>query len=77
MGDERECSTLSRSAMLFAETTDLMPAEGKQILKRMQWTERGTHLLLPTRTKVLNGHLEETFRGWRPAFRQEAEKAAT
>jgi hypothetical protein len=33
--------------------------------------ERGAHLLLPTRTKVLNGELDATFRRWYPRFRPE------
>jgi hypothetical protein len=37
----------------------------------MQWTERGAHLLLQTRTRVLNGELEETFRRWYPKFRSQ------
>ncbi|MEJ7609115.1 MAG: ISKra4 family transposase, partial [Bryobacteraceae bacterium] len=43
----------------------------KRMVKRqqMQWTERGAHLLLQTRTKVLNGELDETFRRWYPRFR--------
>src|SRR5436305_1484454 len=35
----------------------------------MQWSPRGAHLLLPTRTKVFNDELEDTFRQWYPAFR--------
>jgi hypothetical protein len=42
----------------------------------MQWTPRGAHLLLQTRTKVLNGDLEQAFRGWYPAFRHDAEELA-
>src|SRR5260221_11829263 len=42
----------------------------------MQWTPRGAHLLLQTRTKVLHGDLAETFRGWYPAFRHDAEGLA-
>jgi hypothetical protein len=38
----------------------------------MQWTLRGAHLLLQTRTEVLNNELEETFRQWYPQFRAEA-----
>jgi hypothetical protein len=38
----------------------------------MQWTLRGAHLLLQTRTEVLNNELEETFRRWYPQFRAEA-----
>lgn len=32
----------------------------------MQWTLRGAHLLLQTRTKVLNDELEGVFRRWYP-----------
>ena len=39
--------------------------------QQMAWTERGAHLLLQTRTRVLNGELEETFRRWYPQFRPE------
>ena len=46
----------------------------KRLVKKqqMQWTPRGAHLLLQTRTRVLNGELEATFRDWYPAFRPEA-----
>ena len=37
--------------------------------QQMQWTLRGAHLLLQTRTKVLNGELDEVFRRWYPRFR--------
>jgi len=37
----------------------------------MQWTERGAHLLLQTRTWVLNGESDETFRRWYPKFRSQ------
>jgi hypothetical protein len=40
--------------------------------QQMAWTLRGTHLLLQTRTKVLNNELEEVFRRWYPRFRTEA-----
>jgi hypothetical protein len=38
--------------------------------QQMRWTPRGAHLLLQTRTKVLNGDLDDTFlsklpNGWR------------
>jgi len=43
----------------------------KRFAKRqqMQWSPEGAHLLLQTRTKVLNGELEQTFREWYPGFR--------
>jgi len=47
----------------------------------MQWTLRGAHLLLQTRTKVLNEDLDDLFRRWYPKFRpqpqtQEPERKA-
>ena len=45
----------------------------KRMVKRqqMQWSQRGAHLLLQTRTQVLNDELEQTFRGWYPQLRPE------
>ena len=40
--------------------------------QQMQWTLRGAHLLLQTRTKVLNNELDHAFRNWYPQFRPEA-----
>jgi hypothetical protein len=37
--------------------------------QQMRWTKRGAHLLLQTRTKVLNEELADTFRQWYPDFR--------
>ena len=44
-------------------------------LQQMHWTLRGAHLLLQTRTKVLNNELEGVFRGWYPLFRVQAQAA--
>ena len=44
--------------------------------QQMRWTPRGAHLLLQTRTKVLNDDLEDTFRRWYPAFRGTTEVKA-
>jgi hypothetical protein len=43
----------------------------KRMSKRqqMQWTQRGAHLLLQIRTRVLNEEWEQTFRRWYPRFR--------
>jgi hypothetical protein len=41
----------------------------------MAWTLRGAHLLLQTRTKVLNNELENVFRSWYPQFRAESKAA--
>ena len=42
---------------------------------QMRWTLRGAHLLLQTRTKVLNDELEDVFRRWYPLFRVQAKAA--
>jgi hypothetical protein len=36
----------------------------------MRWTPRGAHLLLQTRTRVLNGDLDQLIRRRYPAFRK-------
>jgi hypothetical protein len=43
--------------------------------QQMHWTLRGAHLLLQTRTKVLNNELEDAFRRWYPLFRVQAKAA--
>ena len=47
----------------------------KRMVKRqqMQWTQRGAHLLLQIRTRVLNEEREDTFRRWYPGFRPQTE----
>jgi hypothetical protein len=56
----------------FVEST-VNQVVSKRMVKRQQmaWTERGAHLLVQTRTRVLNGELDETFRRWYPQFRPE------
>lgn len=44
--------------------------------QQMQWTQRGAHLLLQIRTRVLNGDWEATFREWYPGFRASAQQRA-
>jgi hypothetical protein len=44
-----------------------MPQEAER-----QWTPRGAHLLLQTRTKVLNNELDDASRRWYPKFRAAA-----
>ena len=36
--------------------------------QQMQWTPHGAHLLLQTRTRVINGELGDTFKVWYPDF---------
>jgi hypothetical protein len=40
---------------------------------RDQWTLKGAHLLLQTRTKILNHELEDVFRRWFSRFRPKAQ----
>jgi hypothetical protein len=49
----------------------------KRFVKKqsMQWTLKGAHLLLQTRTKVLNDELDQVFRGWYPKFRPQTREA--
>jgi hypothetical protein len=42
-----------------------------------KWTLRGAHLLLQTRTKVLNDGLDEVFRRWYPKFRPQSQAQTT
>lgn len=59
----------------FVEST-VNQVISKRFVKKqsMQWTQRGAHLLLQTRTRVLNDDLENTFRGWYPHFRSQEKK---
>ena len=60
----------------FVEST-VNQVVSKRMVKKQQmaWTERGAHLLLQVRTRVLNGELDETFRRWYPKFRPEVPAA--
>ena len=42
--------------------------------QQMQWTQRGAHMLLQIRTRVLNEEWEDTFRGWYPGFQPETQE---
>jgi hypothetical protein len=55
---------------VFVEST-VNQVMSKRFVKRqqMQWTAKGSHLLLQTRTKVLDDDLEGVFRGWYRQFR--------
>jgi hypothetical protein len=67
----RQGDTISTA---FVEST-INQVVSKRFVKRqqMQWSQRGAHLLLQTRTKVLDGDLEGVFRGWYPHFRSQPE----
>jgi hypothetical protein len=66
----RQGETISTA---FVESTINQVVSRRFVKKQqMQWTLRGAHLLLQTRTKVLNNELEEVFRRWYPQFRAQA-----
>jgi hypothetical protein len=57
----------------FVEST-VNQVVSKRFVKRqqMRWSPRGAHLLLQTRTRVLNDELWQTFQRWYPGMRREA-----
>ena len=63
----RQKETISTA---FVESTVNQVVSRRFVKKQqMQWTLRGAHLLLQTRTKVLNNELDDVFRRWYPKFR--------
>ena len=66
----RQGETISTA---FVESTINQVVSRRFVKKQqMQWTLKGAHLLLQTRTKVLNSELKEVFRRWYPRFRAKA-----
>jgi hypothetical protein len=66
-----------RISTAFVESTINQVVSRRFVKKQqMQWTLRGAHLLLQTRTKVLNNELEDVFRCWYPQFRAQEKAAA-
>ena len=62
----------------FVESTINQVVSRRFVKKQqMQWTLRSAHLLLQTRTKVLNGELDEVFRRWYPRFRPQPQITET
>lgn len=63
----RQGETISTA---FVESTINQVVSRRFVKKQqMQWTLQGAHLLLQTRTKVLNEELDDVFRRWYPKFR--------
>jgi len=48
----------------------------KRMVKKqqMRWSQKGAHLLLQVRTRVLNDELRDVFRQWYPSFAQNDEE---
>ena len=71
----RQGETISTA---FVESTINQVVSRRFVKKQqMQWTLRGAHLLLQTRTKVLNKELDDVFRRWYPKFRPGPEPQAS
>jgi hypothetical protein len=70
----RQGETISTA---FVEST-INQVVSRRFVKKQQmvWTLRGAHLLLQTRTKVLNNELDDLFRRWYPRFRPQPQTAA-
>ena len=63
----RQGETISTA---FVESTINQVVSRRFVKKQqMQWTLRGAHLLLQTRTRVLNEDLDDLLRRWYPKFR--------
>jgi hypothetical protein len=60
----------------FVEST-VNQVVSKRFVKRrqqMKWSPRGAHLLLQTRTRVLNDELRQTFQRWYPGMQNDGEE---
>ena len=67
----RQGETISTA---FVESTINQVVSRRFVKKQqMQWTLKGAHLLLQSRTKVLNNELEDVLRLWFPRFRPKAQ----
>ena len=65
-----------RISTAFVESTINQVVSRRFVTKQqMQWSLKGAHLLLQTRTKALNNELEDVFRRWYPQFRQQSAAA--
>jgi hypothetical protein len=53
---------------LDAKSTPIRNTLERQQSLQMQWTKRGAHLLLQTRTRVLDGTLRPRFEKWYPGL---------
>jgi hypothetical protein len=70
----RQGETISTA---FVESTINQVVSRRFVKKQqMQWTLKGAHLLLQTRTKVLNNELESIFRRWHPQFHAQQKAVA-
>jgi hypothetical protein len=75
VGRARRAPALGKGPFSTASRVSSSPSRlCRRFVKRQQmhWSLRGAHLLLQTRTKVLNNELDRVFARWYPGFRAEA-----
>jgi hypothetical protein len=62
----------------FVESTINQVVSKRMVKKQqMRWRQRGAHLLLQVRTRVLNDELRENFKMWYPRFVQQEQQLKT
>ena len=74
-----QLSQRGKDRFRFRRVGDQSSREQANVKKQqMGWSQRGAHLLLQIRTRVLDEEWENTFRRWYPDFRPQgqAKKAA-
>ena len=54
--------------MLITSTVNAVVSRRFAKRQQMQWTRRGAHLLLQTRTRALDGTLRPLFERWHPGL---------
>ena len=70
--DEQGPRELSSNMPLISDGLNARLCARQSKKQQMGSTLRGAHLLLQTRTKVLNDELVDVFRRWYPQFRKKA-----
>ena len=63
---ERRCCAEPISTAFVESTVDLVVSRRFAKKQQMQWSKKGAHLLLQTRTKTLDGTLCDLFSRWYP-----------
>lgn len=67
-----ECVDDQVVPLAFVESTINQVVSKRMVKKQqMRWSQRGAHLLLQVRTRVLNNELREQFQQWYPRFVQQ------
>ena len=72
-GERHRCGEAISNAFVESAVNQVV---SKRMVKKqqMRWSQRGAHLLLQIRTRVLNDDLAGDFRRWYPAFMPASER---